>query len=114
MLVLQTRPGGDAIENVLADLEIAHRRTTSGQVLSAGLHPQGVFVSNCPGEITPDEAERLSWFVRAGGALFGSCWALHETIERIEPGLVRKLETRGEVMGDVAAYPVDPGNKYLE
>jgi hypothetical protein len=114
VLVLQTRPGGDAIENVLADLKIEHRRTTSGQVLSDGLHPQGVFVSNCPGEVTPDEAERLSWFVRAGGALFGSCWALHETIERIEPGLVRKLETRGEVMADVSAYPVDAESRYLQ
>lgn len=114
VLVLQTRPGGDAIEGVLDDMKIEHRRTTSGQVLSDGLHPQGVFVSNCPGEITNDEAERLSWFVRAGGALFGSCWALQETIEKIEPDLVRKLETRGEVLDDVAAYPVDQESRFLQ
>jgi len=112
VLVLQSR--GDHIEEVLEDFGIEHRRTSSGQVLSDGLHPQGVFVSNCTGEITPDEASRLSWFVRAGGALFGSCWALHETIETLEPGLVRKLETRGEVLADVPAYPCDADPRYLE
>lgn len=114
VLVLQTRSGGDAIESVLEGMEIEHRRTTSGQVLSDGLHPQGVFVSNCPGEITSDEAERLSWFVRAGGALFGSCWALQETIEKIEPSLMRKLGTRGEVLDDVAAFPTDVESRFLQ
>lgn len=103
VLVLQSR--GDHIENVLDKLGIVHRRTSSGQVLTDGLHPQGVFVANCTGEITADEAARLSWFVRAGGALFGSCWALRETVQNLEPGLVRVLETRGEVLDDVPAYP---------
>jgi len=112
VLVLQSR--GDHIEDVLEGFGIQHRRTSSGQVLSDGLHPQGVFVSNCTGEITADEAARLSWFVRAGGALFGSCWALQETIQDLEPGLVRKLETRGEVLGDVPAFPCDVDSRYLE
>jgi len=112
VLVLQSR--GDHIEDVLEGLGIEHRRTSSGQVLSDGIHPQGVFVSNCTGEITSDEAARLSWFVRAGGALFGSCWALQETIQDIEPGLVRKLETRGEVLGEVPAFPCDEDSRYLE
>jgi len=112
VLVLQSR--GDHIENVLADLKIDHRRTGSGQLLSDGLHPQGVFVSNCTGEITQDEADRLAWFVYSGGALFGSCWALHETIEKLGSGYLRKLETRGEVTADVAAYPVDIESRYLQ
>jgi HEAT repeat protein len=112
VLVLQSR--GDHIENVLEDMKIEHRRTSSGQVVSDGLHPQGVFVSNCTGEITADERERLSWFVRAGGALFGSCWALRETIQDLEPGLLAQLNTRGEVLGDVPAYAVDPDSRYLE
>ena len=112
VLVLQSR--GDHIENVLDGIKIEHRRTSSGQVIADGLHPQGVFVSNCTGEITADERERLSWFVRAGGALFGSCWALSETIQDIEPGLVKKLETRGEVLGDFPAYPVDGESRFLQ
>lgn len=111
LLVLQSR--GDHIENVLSELEIEHRRTSSGQVLDAGLHPQGVFVANCTGEITADERARLAWFVHAGGALFGSCWALAETIQDLEPGLVRKLETRGEVLGEVPAYAVDTTSPFL-
>jgi len=112
LLVLQSR--GDHIENVLSELSIEHRRTSSGQVAGDGLDPSGVFVANCTGEITADERERLSWFVRAGGALFGSCWALEETVQGLEPGLVRKLETKGEVLGDVLASAVDPGSPYLE
>jgi HEAT repeat protein len=112
VLVLQSR--GDHIEDVLDDLAIEHRRTSSGQIRADGLHPQGVFVANCTGEITADEAERLAWFVRAGGALFGSCWALHETIERVEPTRMRKLETRGEVLDDVPAFAAQADSRYLE
>jgi len=112
VLVLQSE--GDHIETVLDGLEIAHRLTTTGQVQSDGLHPQGVFVSNCTGEITSAEAERINWFVRAGGALFGSCWALEKTIQDLEPGLVRKLETRGQVLAEVPAYPCDADSSYLD
>ena len=38
------------------------------------------FVSNCTGEITAEEAMRISWFLRCGGYLFGSCWAVRDTI----------------------------------
>ncbi|MEQ1891836.1 MAG: HEAT repeat domain-containing protein [Planctomycetota bacterium] len=112
VLVLESR--GDHIENVLGELGITHRRTSSGQVTSAGLHPMGVFAANCTGEITKDERERLRWFVRAGGALFGSCWALRETIQDLEPGLLRAADTRSEVVGEVAAYPADASGRYLE
>ena len=57
--------------------------TRSGQVPDSGLHPFAIFVANCTGEITPKDAERLAWFVRVGGYLFGSCWALSETIEQV-------------------------------
>jgi HEAT repeat protein len=112
VLVLQSR--GDHIENVLDELGVTHRRTSSGQLNGAGLHPTGVFVANCSGEITKDERERLRWFVRAGGALFGSCWALRETIQDLEPGLLRAADTRGEVVGEAAAYPADAGGRQLE
>lgn len=112
VLVLQSQ--GDHIETVLGELGIPHRLTTSGQVNAAGLHPEGVFVSNCTGEITADERERLGWFVRAGGALFGSCWALRETIQDLEPGLVRMAATPGEVLGEAAAFPAEASGRHLE
>ena len=62
------------------------------------------------------DVEALSWFVRSGGYLFGSCWALHETIEKIYPGLVRKYETRGAQVIDYRAIgtPCVPDSPYLE
>lgn len=52
--------------------------------------------------------------MKTGGYLFGSCWAVHETIERVSPGAVRKLETMGEVTDRVTASPCDPSNAYLK
>ena len=111
VIVLESR--GDHIENVLTDLGIDHRRTTATRLKEIGLHPAAIFFSNCTGEIEPEDVERLEWFVHTGGALFGSCWALSETIERIEPGVVRKLETTGEVLRDVRAWPCVESSPYL-
>lgn len=104
---------GDHIEQLLERLKIAHRATESGKILAAGLHPEAIFVSNCTGEITRDDVEPLAWFVRTGGSLFGSCWALSETIARIHPGVVQKATTRDQVMDDVRALPCREGSPLL-
>ena len=40
-----------------------------------------------------------------GGSLFGSCWALSQTIERIYPGVIGKAQTGHEVLDKVHAHP---------
>ncbi len=105
---------GDHIETVLGFLGIEHRMTRGGQVTDAALHPDAVFVANCPAEINQSDVERLSWFVRVGGYLMGSCWALQETIARAYPGMVRRLPTSGEVLDEVVASPCVEGSPYLE
>jgi HEAT repeat protein len=97
---------GDHIEQLLERLKIAHRETEAGQVPACGIHPEAIFVSNCTGEIKGDDLLPLAWFVRTGGSLFGSCWALSETIERIQPGVVQKARTSDQVLDDVRALPV--------
>ena len=104
---------GDHIETVLDFLGIQYRGTSSNQVQADALDAAGVFVSNCTGEMQAADVERLRWFTKAGGYLFGSCWALHETIERVAPGAVRKLETSGEVLDQVTATACDPTSPYL-
>lgn len=111
VVVLQSR--GDHIENVLDKLEIGHRLTASSKVHEAELHPHAACVVNCTGEIMPNDAERLAWFVRTGGYLLGSCWSLTMTINQVYPGVVRKLPTRGEVLDDVLAQPCAPDSPYL-
>jgi len=111
VIVLQSR--GDHIENVLDKLGIAHRLTAASKVPEAELHPHAACVVNCSGEILPADAERIAWFVRTGGYLLGSCWSLTETIQRVYPGVARKLPTRGEVLDDVLAAPCAPDSPYL-
>lgn len=112
VLVFESR--GDHIQNLLSHLSIEHRITQSGQVAKHGLDAAGVFVSNCTGEMLPADVERLQWFVRVGGYLFGSCWALHETIARVAPGAVAKLNTNGDVLDDVLARPCAADSAFLE
>jgi len=111
VVVFQSR--GDHIENVLGKLEIEHRLTAGSKVDEAELHPHAACVVNCTGEITRDDAERIAWFVRTGGYLLGSCWTLSMTINTVYPGVLAKLETRGEVMDDVLAVPCAPDSPYL-
>ena len=112
VIVLESR--GDHLQNVLGELEIDHRLTQPAQVMQSEVHPEGVFVSNCTGEIEGRDVERLQWFVRCGGYLFGSCWALEYTIARVYPGVVQRLPTTNEVLDNVRAVVCSPGNPYLE
>jgi HEAT repeat protein len=103
VVVLKSR--GDHIEQLLDRLEIRYRATEAGQVPGAGLHPEAIFVANCTGELAPADVEPLEWFVRTGGSLFGSCWALTETIAKLEGGVVQKAATASDVLDNVRALP---------
>jgi HEAT repeat protein len=103
VLVLETRSGGDHIQSVLERQKLEHRKTLAGKIGESGLHPAAVFVANCPGEIEAVDVERIQWFVLCGGRLFGSCWALTETIARSFPGVIQKAETASEVIDMVPA-----------
>jgi hypothetical protein len=104
--VLVYQSHGDHIEQLLDRLKIAYRTTKMGQVPMDGVHPEAIFVSNCTGELAPDDLEPLQWFVCTGGSLFGSCWALSQTIARIHPGIMQMAHTPDQVLDDVRALPV--------
>ncbi|MBK7643941.1 MAG: HEAT repeat domain-containing protein [Planctomycetes bacterium] len=112
LFVLDSR--GDHIQTSLARLEIQHTLVQAGKVNEFALQPDALFVANCTGEIEAQDVERLAWFVRAGGHLFGSCWALTETIDRIAPGVIHKAETASEVLDHVPAMPADATSPFLE
>ncbi len=112
VVVLDSR--GDHIQNLLERLEIRHRMTSAARHAEDALHPSAVYVSNCTGEIEPDDVERLQWFVTTGGYLFGSCWSLSKTIEAVVPGVVTRLETSSEVVDRVEAEPVAADSRWLE
>lgn len=129
VIVLESR--GDQIQTVLEHVEtglavagakgdkkdppkggVPYRKTTAGQHRSDGLQPFGVYVSNCTGEVAPADLEAISWFVRTGGYLFGSCWSLGETIDRVYPGVVRARHLENE-LATVNAEPIAIGSPYL-
>jgi HEAT repeat protein len=107
-------PGrGDLMENVLARLEIEHRTVQAGQLGDGGLHPFAILVAGCTGELEQRDLDVVRWFVRSGGALFTSCWALTYTVDASFKGLVTKFPSPGEVLDRVSATPVALGSPYL-
>lgn len=114
VIVLQSR--GDHIELLLDRIGIAHERTSQAHVRDAALHPSAIYVSNCTGELLPADLERVEWFVVCGGYLFGSCWSLGHTIEKIEPGVARMYpkHMEGSILDDVSAEQATPASPYLE
>ena len=116
IVVMGSIGGGDHIEDLLQTMKIQHRIVLSPKVKEAALHPYALFVSNCWGKIGEDDQEALAWFVRSGGYLFASCWALKETVEKVYPGVVRKYETKGfQVLDfDPLAEPCIPDDPFLE
>lgn len=111
LFVLESR--GDHIERLFDHFQIGHVRTQAGKVPTIALQPDALFVSNCTGELEAPDIERVRWFVLCGGHLFGSCWALTETIGRAFPGVLRKTETASEVLDHVEAFPAS-SSAYLD
>lgn len=99
-------PGrGDHIESVLEQLGVKFRIAQAGSLGDAGLHPAAILLVGCTGEISPDDVEVVRWYVRSGGALFTSCWALTYTLEASFPSILQKSPTPGEVLDNVFARP---------
>ena len=114
VVVLQTRRGGDNIQFLLDDYGIEYRIVRAASVDKAALHPYALFVANCPGEIVKKDVERLQWFVRSGGYLFSSCWALTHTVEVCFPDIVRKLPTRAQVLDTVVSETCPAKSTFTE
>ncbi len=112
VVVLDSR--GDHIQRLLTHEKVVFRSTSAAHIKADALTASTVYVSNCTGEVENDDIEHIAWFVRTGGYLFGSCWSLHETIEKACPGVVRKFETKGEVLDTVDAEPCAPSSAYLK
>lgn len=93
---------------------IPYRLTKAAHVRADALEPGAIYVSNCTGEVEAQDIEQIRWFIYTGGYLFGSCWSLHETIEKVYPGVVRKFETTSEVVDTVDARACVQNNAYLK
>jgi hypothetical protein len=82
----------DHVESVLDLLEIKHTLVPAGAVKDLDLRPEQLLIINCPGQIGRRGARKVRKFVKAGGSLFTTDWALKHVLEAAFPGYVEYNE----------------------
>ena len=75
----------DHIEQVLAAANIRHTVIQPNQVARADLNADQVLMVNCPGTMPMAGVRRIERFVRAGGLLYSTDWALLNVIQKAFP-----------------------------
>ncbi len=78
----------DHIEEVLAAANIRHTVIQPGQVAQVDLNADQVLMINCPGNIPRPGLRKIEKFVRAGGLLYTTDWALLNVIQKIFPDTI--------------------------
>jgi hypothetical protein len=90
----------DRVEQVLGALELPFVVVGADDVPRLELRPEQLLVVNCPGELPGRALPLVEGFVRGGGSLLTTDWALRHVIEPAFPGLVAYNErpTRDDVV----------------
>lgn len=78
----------DHIHLVLSFLKIPFTRISQSQVMDAKLQPHQTVFVNCAGSFPENAARKLATFVREGGQLITTDWALKSVLEPAFPGYV--------------------------
>ncbi|MFW9928423.1 MAG: hypothetical protein ACFFD1_03445 [Candidatus Thorarchaeota archaeon] len=102
----------DKIELVLDLINIPYVLIQPGDFDKINLRSDQILIINCPGEIT-EGLSKIKDFVKKGGFLFTTDWALSNVLEKIFLKLVRynKKPTADDC---VRVEVVDKSNKFLE
>lgn len=88
--IVVVRGGMDHAENVLSTLDVRHRAIEPGSLGAMALNPRQLLMVNCPGRLTKRGMQRVEAFVRDGGTLFTTDWALQNLLEPLFPGMVSR------------------------
>lgn len=78
----------DHIESVLKTAKIRHTLIRPSAVAAADLRASQIVMVDCPGTIPRAGVRRLERFVRAGGLLYTTDWALKHVVEVGFPGTI--------------------------
>jgi hypothetical protein len=105
----------DHIEQVLSLSRTPFTLIAPPQLDTAELRPDQIIFINCPGQIHPKGLRKLTSFVKAGGFLFTTDWALKHVLELAFPGYVAFNErpTADEVVRVEVLDTADPFLKSL-
>ncbi len=99
----------DHIESVLAAARIKFTLIQPHQVARWQLRNDQIVMVNCPGNMPDDGVERIKRFVRAGGLLYTTDWALANLVQKAFPGTIAHngVATGDEVVPVVVAKASD-------
>jgi hypothetical protein len=103
--VVVVRGSMDHIENVLQAARIPHTLIEPNQVADWQLNSKMIVMVDCPGMVPDAAVKRIERFVRAGGLLYTTDWALKNLVEKAFPGTIAAT---GNVTGsEVVPVKVD-------
>ena len=103
--IVVVRGSMDHIESVLAAAGIRHVAINPMEVAGYALDHKMIVMVDCPGDIGPQGRAVLERFVRAGGLLYTTDWALTNLIARTFPGTI--APTGGSTGSEVVAVHID-------
>ena len=102
----------DKIELVLDLIKVPYILIQPHEFDQIELKPDQILIINCPGNIS-EGIEKVKVFVRRGGFLFTTDWALLNILEKLFPKFV-KYNQRPTGDDCVSVQVVDKSNKFLE
>ena len=103
----------DRVQQVLDALAVPHTVIDPPALDHVVLRPEQLLVINCPGQVSSHAIARIRAFVKAGGSLFTTDWALRHVIEPAFPEILAHNER--PTLDDVVRIEAkDPDNIYLQ
>ena len=87
--IMVVRGQYDQVENVLEVMDLPHTAIDANELARLTLRSDQMLVINCPGTIDRTSIEQVREFVRSGGSLFTTDWAIKNVLEPSFPGVVR-------------------------
>lgn len=109
--IVVVRGSMDHIEEVLAAARIPHTVISPEAVAGHPLTSSMILMVNCPGVMPQASLQRIERFVRAGGLLYTTDWALQNVVQRLFP---RTIAHNGKSTGnEVVKVTVDDSRENL-
>ena len=79
----------DRVEDVLNAVDIQHLLVSAAQLDQIELNAKQLLIVNCGANPSPEAIQKIRRFVKAGGFLYTTDWALTSVVEPAFPGYVR-------------------------
>jgi hypothetical protein len=101
----------DHVENVLRASRIPHTVIQPAQVEKADLRSNMIVMVDCPGVMPEAGVKRIERFVRAGGLLYTTDWALRNVVEKAFPRTI--AATGGSTGSEVVPVQMDSSKENI-